>query len=271
MKRILLIAGHGAGDPGACATFGTLTYKEAEEAIKVVDGIAAALRGYDCEVAVYPHSRNAYADYLEGKLRSNAQFTRYDYVLEIHFNAFQRAQTDGRVKGTEIYYPSNGAPSGCEDRLLKGLAALGLTTRKSAAGKFAVINTAYSCGCAANLLEVCFLDDADDLLVYTRHRAEICDAIAQAVCDCLGIKKIQKEGEDMTEEAIRKIVREVIAEVDKEQQRKQPAAWSKADRDWAEKNGIIQGTGDGMAYQAPCTREQMVAFLHRYDKLRGGT
>ena len=135
MKNILLIAGHGDGDPGACATFGSVTYKESDEAINVVDGIAAALRSCDCEVAVYPHSRNAYADYLEGKLRSNAQFARYDYALEIHFNAFQRAQKDGRVKGAEIYYPSSGAPSGCEDRILDGLAALGLTTRKSAAGR----------------------------------------------------------------------------------------------------------------------------------------
>ena len=270
MKKILLIAGHGAGDPGACATFGTLTYKESDEAINVVDGIAAALRGYDCEVVIYPHSRNAYADYLEGKLRSNAQFTQYDYALEIHFNAFQRAQKDGRVKGAEIYYPSSGAQSGCEDRILDGLAALGLATRKSAAGKYAVINTAALDGCKANLLEVCFLDDADDLLIYTRHRTEICEAIAQAVCESLGIKKAQKEGEDMTEEAIRKIVREEIASVAKEQQLKKPSAWSNADREWAEENGIIHGTGDGMAYQAPCTREQMVAFLHRYDTMKGG-
>lgn len=271
MKRILLIAGHGAGDPGACATFGSVTYKEADEAVMVVDGIAAALRGYDCEVETYPHSRNAYADYLEGKLRSNAQFTQYDYALEIHFNAFQRVEKDGRVKGTEIYYPSAGAPSGCEDRILTGLAALGLTTRKSAAGKYAVINTAAGEGCKANLLEVCFLDDADDLMIYTRHRTEICEAIAQEVCESLEIKKTQKEGEEMTEAAIRKIVREEIAAVSKEQQLKQPALWSKADREWAEENDIIQGTGEGMAYQAPCTREQMVAFLHRYDKLRGGT
>ena len=270
MKKILLISGHGGGDPGACATFGSQTYKESDEAIKVVDGIVAALSGYDCEVAVYPHSRNAYADYLEGKLRSNAQFARYDYVLEIHFNAFQRAQTDGRVNGTEIYYPRTGAPSGCEDRILTGLAALGLTTRKSAAGKYAVINTAAGDGCKANLLEVCFLDDADDLLVYTRHRAEICEAIAQAVCKSLGIKKTQKEGDGMTEAEIRKIVREVIAEVDKEQRLKQPSAWSKEDREWAEENGIINGTGDGMAYQAQCTREQLVAILHRYDAMKGG-
>lgn len=271
MERILLIAGHGAGDPGACATFGSVTYKEADEAVKVVDGIAEALRDYYCEVEVYPHRRNAYADYLDGSLRNTAQFRLHDYALEIHFNAFQRAQTDGRVKGTEIYYPSAGAPSGCEDRILTGLAALGLTTRKSAAGKFAVINTAYSCGCAANLLEVCFLDDADDLMIYTRHRTEICEAIAQAVCDCIGIKKTQKEGEEMTETEIRKIVREEIAAVAKEQQLKQPASWSKDDREWAEKNGIIQGNGSGMAYQAPCTREQMVAFLHRYDTMKGGT
>ena len=269
-KRFLLIAGHGAGDPGACATFGSVTYKESEEAIKVVDGIAAALTGYDCEVAVYPHSRNAYADYLEGKLRSNAKFQNYNYALEIHFNAFTRSEKDGRVKGSEIYYPSAGQASGCEDKILAALAAIGLTTRKSAAGKFAVINTAAADGCRANLLEVCFLDDADDLQIYTKNRTEICQAIAQAVCESLGIKTKEKEGTEMTEEAIRRIVREEIAAVEKEQRMKNPAAWSKSDREWAEKNGIIKGTGNGMEYQAPCTREQMVAFLHRYDAVKGG-
>ena len=51
---------------------------------------------------------------------------------------------------------------------------------------------------------------------------------------------------------------------------KEPEEWSKDDREWAEANGIIKGTGAGFSYRAYCTREQMVAFLHRvYDMTVG--
>jgi hypothetical protein len=63
----------------------------------------------------------------------------------------------------------------------------------------------------------------------------------------------------MTQEQFNQMMNNWISQ----QATKEPGEWSKEDREWAEKNGIIKGTGAGMSYLAYCTREQMVAFLHR--------
>ena len=46
-----------------------------------------------------------------------------------------------------------------------------------------------------------------------------------------------------------------------------PGAWSAEARAWAEQNGLVQGTGDGMAYQRPMTREEVVTLLHRFHQM----
>ena len=70
--------------------------------------------------------------------------------------------------------------------------------------------------------------------------------------------------DDMTKEQVLEIIKEY--EAGKTEQA--PGGWSQADREWAEQNGIITGFGNGkMGYQVPCTREMMVAFLHRLWKV----
>lgn len=50
----------------------------------------------------------------------------------------------------------------------------------------------------------------------------------------------------------------------------EPAAFSAAERAWAEKSGIIRGNTSGQfAYQSFCTREQMAVFLYRLRELLG--
>lgn len=49
-----------------------------------------------------------------------------------------------------------------------------------------------------------------------------------------------------------------------------PNEWAKEAVEWAVENGIIYGTGDGdLALREPCTREQMMVFLHRFAQLIG--
>lgn len=49
-----------------------------------------------------------------------------------------------------------------------------------------------------------------------------------------------------------------------------PEAWYGAAVAWASQKGIVNGIGDGtFAPDAPITREQMAAILHRYAKLKG--
>ena len=82
--KILLISGHGAGDSGACATIKGVKYKEATETITMVKLIEKELKKY-AEVDLYPTDRNAFMDYKNGCLKVN--FSKYDYVLQIHFDS----------------------------------------------------------------------------------------------------------------------------------------------------------------------------------------
>ena len=76
----------------------------------------------------------------------------------------------------------------------------------------------------------------------------------------------KEETDEMTKERVLEIIKEY--EASKTEQN--PGGWSAEARAWAEQNGIITGFGNGkMGYQAPCTREMAVAFLHRLWNLGG--
>lgn len=187
--KILLIAGHGAGDPGATAKIDGKTYKEAELTREVVANLKPLLEAYGVNVTTYPTSHDAYQDYNAGRLVSTAKFSNYDYVLEIHFNAGRSdLKGDGKVAGDECFWPSRGKATGLEkpmtSRLFKGYAQ-----RASRSGKYAVINTAAGNGVKANLLEVCFIDDADDMRIYLKNKSNIAQNIAEGVAEYYGLKK----------------------------------------------------------------------------------
>ncbi len=173
--KILLISGHGAGDPGAIGTCNGVTYREADLTREVVSALAAALKGY-ADVTVYDQSRNAYTDYKNGTLNSRANFQNFDFVLEIHFNAWQVDRGDGKNKGVEIFAKGG---SEIEGNIVKNISALGFTNRGVKSNSFAVINTARSKGTRAALLEVCFIDDADDMKLYLAKKNDIIKAITK--------------------------------------------------------------------------------------------
>ncbi len=68
---------------------------------------------------------------------------------------------------------------------MKNIAAVGFRNRGVKSNSFAVINTARSKGVRAALLEVCFIDDVDDMKVYFNNKEEIVDAIVKG----FGLKK----------------------------------------------------------------------------------
>ena len=80
------------------------------------------------------------------------------------------------------------------------------------------------------------------------------------------LKDKEQEEEKVTQQQFNDMMNVWISQ----QAAKEPEEWSKEDREWAEANGIIKGTGAGFSYRAYCTREQMVAFLHRlYETVVG--
>lgn len=184
--KILLIAGHGAGDPGATAAHNGVTYKEADLTRQVVEQLWEEMGLYQADVTVYPTDRNAYQDYMSGKLQ--VDLGAYDYVLEIHFNAFRPGGRDGKNKGTEIYVTSGRKELSVSTDILDQVTALGFTDRGVKKYDWAVIAAAHRKGTDAALAEICFIDDPDDMDLYLANKTEIPVRLAHGLAEGLNLK-----------------------------------------------------------------------------------
>ena len=186
--KILLISGHGAGDSGACAKIKGKTYKEAEETIVMVKKIKEQLSNYNVTVDLYPTDRNAYEDAKKGFLK--VDFSKYDYVLEIHFNAcVNDLKGNGKTTGTEAFITTSDKTNSAEKNMLSCLSALGLNNRGVKSHNWTVINRAKTKCADSCLLEVCFIDDADDMAIYTKNKDNVAKAIALGVVKTYSLKK----------------------------------------------------------------------------------
>lgn len=195
--KILLIAGHGAGDPGAVSKINGKTYREADETRNLVPLIEAELRNHGVEAIVRDMRQNAYFDYQAGRLF----FPKADLLIEVHFNAFRASAKDGKTKGVECYITNSETETKTAAQICKAVSAFGLSNRGvKRTGSFAVIKKAKSNGICANLLEVCFIDDADDMAIYLSNRKKIAEAIAKAICDANGIKWSAKTDRKIVQE-----------------------------------------------------------------------
>ena len=189
--NLLLIAGHGAGDPGATSN----GYQEAVETRRVAQALAWALKDY-CNVSQYPTSRNAYSDYKKGQLLATAKFSQYNYVLEIHFNAYMATRADGVTMGVECYVPTLESNTATEEALCRNLAELGLKNRGVKKKDYSVIWSAKKQGPRAALLEICFIDDPDDMRLYESQFAQVVQAIAKSIIDGFGLQWLEQEQEE---------------------------------------------------------------------------
>lgn len=179
MLRIFLIAGHGDGDGGAVGN----GYQEADLTREIVVRLPRYLENY-AQVVIGDLNRNWFT-----WLRSNSfNFTPYDYVLEIHFNAGAEDEAgDGFVTGSEIYVTTSESSVIVEENILDNLEQLGLTNRGVKRKNFSVIAKAKAQGVSSALLEVAFIDDRDDMDLYQAQKDVIAESIAHGILEGFGI------------------------------------------------------------------------------------
>ena len=147
--NVLIIAGHGQGDSGACAC----GYKEAD----LTREVASLLSQYG-GVTVYDMNKDLYQQQAAGK---RFDFTPYDFVLELHFNA-------GGGTGSEIIVRSGTTEStSIAQNILNGIISLGFRNR-GVKGRLDLynMNVCSSQGVPYALLEVCFIDNCADMALY---------------------------------------------------------------------------------------------------------
>lgn len=174
--NILLICGHGAGDPGACAC----GYREADLVREYAPTLQKALSQY-AEVDLYDTTKNLYKQLKQGKYFA---FSNYDYVLELHFNsAANDSRGNGKTTGTEILVHVSEKGTDVEQTILNNICALGFKNRGvKHVNNLLNMNT---CKGAHNvsyaLLETCFIDDLDDIKLYQAKKNEIISAIVNGI------------------------------------------------------------------------------------------
>lgn len=178
--KILLISGHGNGDSGALGN----RYKEADLTRELVNLIAPKLRAY-ATVDVYNQSRNAFKDCQNGTFNIG----KYDYVFEVHFNAF-----NGQGHGTECYVTSRENGITVEQEIMKRMGKY-FTLRDNDSvfdgvkrTNFLVINTVKNKGMSGALLETCFIDNANDMRIYQANKDRIAADIVDGMAVGFGLK-----------------------------------------------------------------------------------
>lgn len=174
MPSILLIAGHGAGDPGAVGN-GT---SEAVETRRVVNALVAPLRANGFAVTVYDQSKNAFAEAQAGRLNFGGTF---DYVFEVHFNSFNK-----QAKGTEAFITTSESGETVEQKIVSKLSKY-FANRGVKRTNFSVIYTAKSRGMSSCLYEVCFIDNEADMAAYNNNFNSIVTDMANGIAEGFGL------------------------------------------------------------------------------------
>lgn len=174
--NICLISGHGYNskggyDSGAIASDGTH-----EQALNhhATEDIGAWLRRYGHKVTII-HTA-VYQDLVKGYRAWN--FKGFDYVFEVHFNAYNRS-----AYGTEIFVTSSEKRIDVEKQIMKNMSKY-FTLRGADGVKvtdFLVIRHAKSQGVSSALVEICFIDNPSELAKYYKSKWDIHKAIADGI------------------------------------------------------------------------------------------
>lgn len=184
--KVLLIAGHGAGDSGAVGN----GYKEADFTRKIVAAIEPKLKKY-CSVGVYPTSRNAYDDVQNGTFANHVPggIRSYNYVFEVHLNSSADDHDgNGVTTGTEIYITSAEEGYTVETAILKNVCSMGFRNRGVKRKDFSVIATCKNYGVSSALLESCFIDDQDDVDLLVPNIDKLAQKVVDGIAGGFGLK-----------------------------------------------------------------------------------
>ena len=209
---ILIMCGHGQGDSGAVSSLGQESVKTREFGKLIYSALKE-----DPTVDVYLFNTN-YDMYQQNSatlgnagvlssvtgggskrskvistLASNSRIpdlTKYDYAIEIHFNATGYASKDekgnGSKKGTGTYVNVHKSSSNraIDRKIIKALNGVGMPTWGSGVyGSSGLVNARVftELGVNYSLLETCFIDDRDDMSFYNKNKTKMAKAVADTI------------------------------------------------------------------------------------------
>ncbi|MCI8749164.1 MAG: N-acetylmuramoyl-L-alanine amidase [Lachnospiraceae bacterium] len=180
IKKVTVHAGHNPSGKIACGASDLLD--ESTEARYITKKVIKLLRkngirAVNCTV----NNGVCQNDVLYKICNKCNAVTDADLHISIHFNSGRNDKKgDGRTGGTEVLLTGNVADKGdIAKRICNQMAKLGFTNRgvKTRTDLYFLDHTKAP----ALLVEVCFVDDRDDYMLYKADRMDVARAVAQAV------------------------------------------------------------------------------------------
>lgn len=176
--KILVIAGHGAGDCGAVGN----GFREADLTRELARCVSDVMYG---DVMIYNTSRNSYKDIKNNENGARELFKAVDFILEIHLNSY----ANKTAQGVEVLCKRDSVFS---RTLAEKVSNCGFTNRGVKLRKDLLnMNYCDTIGTPYVLLECGFITNYHDVSIFKNSQEKIAQAIAQSfkVCYNLGEKK----------------------------------------------------------------------------------
>lgn len=177
MKSILVSAGHGGFDPGACAN----GYREADLALRLRDAIAAKLKVKGVSILTDGAALTNLPLSAALKLVKAGQV-----AVEIHFNAAAPAAT-----GVEVL--AKVSDKAFAQKLAGAVAsATGLKLRGESGWKTTDSGQHHRlafCDAGGLILEVCFITNLDDMRAFRENESAIVERLSGVLLDAAGYQR----------------------------------------------------------------------------------
>lgn len=181
--KIAIHAGHNKQGYSACGACGYIDEsKEAREIVNLIKTISAKEKSkvqfIDCTI-----NKPGYDKYkILKEICTKSNNSKVDLVVSVHFNACRMERADNKTKGVEVWtYDKNPRIVNVSKQICANIAKVGLKNRgvKQSKSLYVLKNTVAK----ALLIEVCFVDDADDVKVYKANKEKIARGILKAIED----------------------------------------------------------------------------------------
>ena len=180
MVKLCFDYGHGGEDSGACYK----GRKEAADVLSLGREVAADVRRH----GVVVHETRT-MDVMMMSLSERTSFENrntYDYFISFHRNAYQPE----KASGVETYIHLNGGsnPKALAEKIQTSLVALGFVDRGVKKSNYYVLRETKA---PAVLIEIGFVDNSEDNILFDNKRDEIIKTLAKAILAQVGIDYVE--------------------------------------------------------------------------------
>jgi N-acetylmuramoyl-L-alanine amidase len=179
LKTVTVHAGHNPSGKVACGASDYID--ESTEARYITKKVIALLKKSGIKAKNCTVSNGTSQKDVLVKIRDKCEAVKnVDLNVSIHFNAAFHSKSDNKTKGVEVYLTSEAGCKGpvakkiCSNIKALGFANRGVKIRKD----LYFLNKTTK---PAILVEVCFVDDEDDVKLYKKTKNQIAAAIADAI------------------------------------------------------------------------------------------